>query len=192
MRLGQYSLAFAAIFAFAGCGGSRSAQATTGGPLIEEPAEPALSSSVSGSREARALVGEQGGTLSLTNGARVEIPPGALGRAVEVDLAVAATCRAFGDAESQRPLGPVLSVGPALDTSGREIEISIPQQPIPNGFEESDLAFAIEEADSGARAIDTLGTETRWQFFPVRVENGRFVARVPSLPGNRVQFGVAR
>ncbi|MEC7526448.1 MAG: hypothetical protein VYE22_41600 [Myxococcota bacterium] len=177
----------------AGCGGSQDVGETTGGPLVEPEPEPAGPVSASGTEEARAAVGEAGGTLSLTNGARLEIPAGALQGETEVALQVGADGRAFGDAERQRPLGPMINVVPAiLATEGTSFSISIPEQPLPSGFESSDLAFAMEEVDDDQRAIDTLGTQTRWQFYPVRVEGGRFRADVGGLPGHRLQFGVAR
>ncbi len=75
----------------AACGGSQSAQATTGGPLVEQESRPPAGPvSASGSGEARAIVGPAGGTLSLTNGARLEIPAGALAREVEISLHVGA------------------------------------------------------------------------------------------------------
>src|SRR5690606_23923205 len=112
---------------------------------------------------------------------------------VEIALHVGADGHAFGDAERQRPLGPMLAVEPAIvSEGGAPFELSIPAQPIPTGFEPADLAFAIEDVHEGARAIDTLATQTRWQFYPVAVENGRFVVRASGFAGHRVQFGVAR
>src|SRR5690606_16566372 len=100
---------------------------------------------------------------------------------------------AFGDGERQRPLGPMLAVTPALAAeNGARFVLSIPEQPVPTGFASEDLAFAMEETDENARAIETIATQTRWQFYPVEVQGGRFVARTPVLHGHRVRFGVAR
>lgn len=177
----------------AGCGGSQTGE-TSAGPLVEdeEPVRPAGPINASGDTEARATVAAQGGTLSLRNGARLEIPTGALSEPIEVILRRGAEGHAFGDAERQRPLGPMLNIEPGLVASDGTFTISVPSQTIPSGFEEADLAFAMEEVDDQQRAIDTLGTQTRWQFYPVRVENGRWVAQVRGLAGHRVQFGVAR
>ncbi|MCC6875374.1 MAG: hypothetical protein IT378_13795 [Sandaracinaceae bacterium] len=150
-----------------------------------EPA-PAGPVTASGGTEVRAHVAQAGGTLSLANGARIAIA--AIDSPAEVVLRVGADARAFSNPETQRPLGPVLTIEPAIVG---EITISIPQVPMPSGFSSSDLAFAIEEVAQG-RAIDTIGTQTRWQFHPVQIEDGRFVARVGGLAGHRVQFGVAR
>lgn len=182
------------LFALTACGGSQSVQSTTGGPLAEEPPPRQRGPvSASGSGEVRATVGSAGGTLSLSNGARLEIPAGALSRDVEVTFHVGADGQAFGDAERQRPLGPMLSIEPALAAeSGASFVLSIPSLPVPTGFESDDLAFAMEETDDGARAIDTIATQTRWQFYHVQVEGGRFVARTQAFPGHRVRFGVAR
>src|SRR5690606_19368840 len=67
----------------------------------------------------------------------------------------------------------------------------IPEQPIPTGFASEDLAFAVEEEDESARAIETIATHTRWQVYPVEVQGGRFVARTEGLPGHRVRLRVA-
>jgi hypothetical protein len=179
--------------ALGACGGPQAAEPAAAAPVRAEPVRPAGPVSASGSDEARAEVALAGGTLSLSNGARLRIPRGALTEPVEVILRPGAEGQAFGDAETQRPLGPMISVAPRLVAAdGLTFTVSVPAQPIPAGFEEADLAFAIEEVDEQQRAIDTLGTQTRWQFYPVRVENGRFHADVAGLPGHRVQFGVAR
>lgn len=193
MRLSRTGLA-CALWVLTACGGSQGAQATTGGLLEERPLPPTTGPvTASGTREARAVVGPAGGTLSLANGARLEIPAGALARDVEITLQVDAEGHAFGDAERQRPLGPMLAVTPALVAQGgAPFVLSIPEQPIPTGFASEDLAFAVEEEDENARAIETIATHTRWQFYPVEVQGGRFVARTEVLPGHRVRFGVAR
>lgn len=191
MKLGM-TFAIACIGALVGCGGSETVGRTTGGPLVE-PQAPAGPVSVSGATEARARVGPAGGTLSLRNGARLTIPAGAIDEEIEIAFHVGADGHAFGDRERQRPLGPMLAVEPGIvSAGGAPFELSIPEQPIPTGFETADLAFAIEEVDEGARAIDTLATQTRWQFYPVAVENGRFIVRTSGFGGQRVQFGVAR
>jgi hypothetical protein len=123
----------------------------------------------------------------------LEIPEGAISEPVDVSFHVGAEGHAFGDRERQRPLGPLLAVEPALfATDGASFTVSVPALALPQGWTESDLAFAMEEVDDEQRAIDTLATQTRWNFYPVTVENGRFVARVTGLPGHRLQFGVAR
>jgi len=176
-----------------GCGGTEATGSTTGGGLQEEPAPAALGpANASGSTEATAMVGAAGGTFSLSNGSRLEIPSGTFSEPTEVTLQNGADGEAFGDREYQRALGPMLNILPAMDAGGGRLRVSVPQQPIPSGWTEDDLAFAIEEVADEQRAMDVLGTVTRWQFFPARVENNRFVAEVGGLPGHRVQFGVAR
>lgn len=187
------TLGTALALAGAACGGSQRAEPTIFEPLEQEPAPPAGPVSASGAEEARVEVSTAGGVLTLANGARLEIPRGALNEPIEVVIRPDAQGHAFGDSESQRPLGPMVSIQPALTAgAGESFTISVPAQPIPAGFEEADLAFAMEEVHDQQRAIDTLGTRTFWQFYPVRVENGRFVARVNGVPGHRVQFGVSR
>ncbi len=178
----------------AGCGGSQ-ASSTTGGGLEEAeapPPRPAGPASARGDSEARATVGRAGGTLTLSNGARLEIPEGALAEEIEVVFKNGAEGQAFGDRERQRAVGPMLAVEPSLRSEGAPFVVSIPQQPVPNGWATEDLAFAMEEVHDEQRAIDTLGTVTRWQFYPCAQEGGRLVARTTGLMGHRVQFGVAR
>ncbi|MGE0790156.1 MAG: hypothetical protein AB7S26_31065 [Sandaracinaceae bacterium] len=192
-RVGARWIPIAVIVLAGACGSTQSNDVgeTQGGGLGESPPPNTTGpANASGGAEASAMVGAAGGTFSLSNGARLEIPRGALSSATEVTLRVGADGQAFGDRENQRPLGPMLNVTPAM--SGGGFVVSIPQQPIPNGWSEDDLALALEEVDDEQRAIDVLGTQTRWQFWPARVQNGRFVAEVRAFPGHRVQFGVAR
>ena len=182
-----------ASLALAACGGAQDTESSRGGPLVEQPPPPPQPVHPSGSQEARATVTRAGGTFSLTSGARLEIPEGAIAEPVEVSFHVGAEGHAFGDRERQRPLGPLVAVEPSLIAAeGSSFTVSVPAQPLPDGWSPSDLAFAMEEVDTDPRAMDSLGTQTRWQFYPVTVENNRFVARVTGLPGNRLQFGVAR
>ena len=99
--------------------------------------------------------------------------------------------QAFGGGITQRALGPMLRVEPDLVSEGGAFVVSIPRQRLPDEFQESDLALAMEEVGQ-QRAIDTLGTQTRWQFYPARIDGERFVAEMQGLHGHRVQFGVAR
>jgi len=191
-RAQQFAWILLATFSLA-CGGSQ-AESTNGGGLEEEPPppQPVGPVSASGSSEATAVVGAAGGTFSLSNGGRLEIPRGAFGEEIEVTFSIGADGQAFGDRENQRPLGPMLNVRPPIASNGEPIVVSIPEQPIPNGWSSEDLAFAIEEVAEEQRAIDTLGTVTRWNFYHATVEGGRLTARAAGLPGHRVQFGVAR
>lgn len=193
MKSWKSGLTCSIVLVASACGGPQARSTAVEDDLAPE-APPAPSDvAVHGTSEARARIGRAGGTLSLANGARLVIPPGALSEETEVALLVGAEGHAFGDAERQRALGPMLAVEPAIVSAGGvPFELSIPEQPIPTGFERSDLAFAIEETHEGARAIETLATRTRWQFYPVVVEGGRFVVRTSGFGGHRVQFGVAR
>ena len=86
----------------------------------------------------------------------------------------------------------MINVTPPIHSQGEPFVVSAPEQPIPAGWTPTDLAFAMEEVDDEQRAIDTVGTQTRWQFYPVQVENRRFSVRTEALMGHRLQFGVAR
>ncbi len=196
MRIQKRRLMCAAAVAtiLVACGGSQ-AESTTGGGLAEAqapPPRPAGPVTASGDSEATAMVGRAGGTLSLTNGARLQIPAGALSEPTQVTLSHGAEGQAFGDREAQRALGPMLNIEPPLYSDGPPFIVSIPEQPIPNGWSTEDLAFAMEEISNEQRAIDVLGTVTRWQFYSTTVESGRIQVRTTGLQGNRMQFGVAR
>jgi len=193
IRMEKLALVLSLTLPLFGCGGSQ-AGSTTGGGLDEEPPPSAHAGpvAVSGSSEARATVGADGGTLSLQNGVRLEIPAGALDEPTEITLSHGAEGHAFGDRERQRALGPIFTIVPQLRSSGDPFVVSVPAQPVPAGYSEDDLAFAMEEVDEEQRAIDVLGTQTRWEFYPVVVANGRLEAHTMGLQGNRAQFGVAR
>ncbi|MCB9596301.1 MAG: hypothetical protein H6719_26500 [Sandaracinaceae bacterium] len=174
------------------CGGSQAEPTTAGGLEEAPPPRPVGPANASGSSEATAVVGRAGGTFSLANGARLEIPQGALSEEIEVTFHDGADGQAFGDRERQRALGPMLAVEPALRTDGPPFVVSVPNQPIPNGWNAEDLAFAMEEVAEEQRAMDTLGTVTHWQFYPAAAEGSRLIARTEGLQGHRLQFGVAR
>lgn len=191
-QTGTFARSVAAVLLLGACGGSQT-ESTTGGGLQEAPPpRPSGPASASGDSEAVAMVGSEGGTLSLSNGARLEIPAGALSESVEVTLSHGADGQAFGDRENQRALGPMLNIEPNLRSEGGHFVVSIPEQPVPNGWSTDDLAFAMEEVSDEQRAMDVLGTVTRWQFYHARVQGGRLVADTAGLHGHRVQFGVAR
>ena len=187
MRL-EYATSVAALLLMA-CGAPQEQTRATEPPPAPAPVGPA---NASGAESATARVGRVGGTFTLGSGARLEIPSGAITEEVEVTMSVGAEGQAFGDAERQRPLGPMFAVTPRLVAEQGALRVSVPRQTIPSGFSEDDLAFAMEEVDDEQRAIDVLGTQTRWQFYRVTVEGQRFVAEVGGLPGHRLRFGVAR
>jgi hypothetical protein len=135
-------------------------------------------------------IGSAGGTLELDNGARLEIPAGALSETVQVTFAAGARTTAFSNKEHERPLGPTLSIAPELSLSSPAI-VSVPAHGIPEGFAESDLALGLEQLGS-QRAVEMQGTQTRWDYFPAASQAGRAVAELAQVPGFRLQFLVSK
>ena len=176
--------------ALAGCGGGA---ATTNGSqttTVAEVSQPTGPVRARGENEVHARVGRAGGTLELANGARLEIPAGALAADTEITVSVGASAREAWDSETKRALGPVIEIAPAVQSSGDPFVLSCPAAQIPDGWEAGDLALGHEEEVGDTH----LGgaTQTRWQMWPATVESNRFVGELPSLGGHRVQFGVSR
>lgn len=176
----------------AGCGGGETRQETTTPVEDTRPPPPAAPVSARGADAVTARVGSRGGTLELSNGTRLSIPDGALASEVEITLRVAADGQAFEDRETRRPLSAVVEIVPSLTaTSGHEFTVSMPAQPIPDGFDRSDLALAHETDDTRGRPIGS-GTHTRWDMWPARIDGDRFAADLGIIEGHRLQFGVSR
>jgi hypothetical protein len=135
-------------------------------------------------------IGSAGGTLELDNGARLEIPAGALSETVEVTFSSGARTTAFSNKEHERPLGPTLAIAPELVLSSPAI-VSVPAHDIPEGFAEADLALGLEQLGS-QRAVEMQGTQTRWDYFPAASQAGRAVAELAQVPGFRLQFLVSK
>lgn len=174
-----------------GCGGGASSAPveTTPQPVVEERAGPVHQR---GAEEARAEVGREGGVLELANGARLEIPAGAIADDVEVVFRNGASAHVFDSTETERALGPTIEFEPAIVASGgRHFTISVPEQPISRPFTDADLALAVEDV-GGGRALEMGGTHTRWMNHPARHEGNRFVAELDQLAGHRMQFGLSR
>jgi hypothetical protein len=137
-----------------------------------------------------AEVGSAGGTLELDNGARLEIPAGALSEAVQITFATGARTTAFSNKEHERPIGPTLELAPELALS-TPVKVSIPALRLPDGFAEADLALGLEQLGA-QRAVEMQGTQTRWDYFPATAEAGRAVAELAQIPGYRLQFLVSK
>jgi len=136
-------------------------------------------------------VGRAGGTLELDNGARLDIPAGALDEDVELTFADGTRTTAFANRDFERPLGPTLEIAPELALAG-PVRLSIPLRNLPEGFGETDLALGVEATASLQRAVGGGGTQTRWDYLAAAPASGRAQAELSRLNGLRVQFIVSK
>jgi hypothetical protein len=135
-------------------------------------------------------VGAAGGTLELDNGARLEIPAGALDSTVQITFSEGARTTAFSNREYERPLGPTIEIAPELELR-QPVKVSIPALRFPEGFGPGDVALGLELLGA-QRAVEMHGVQTRWDYFPATVQAGRAVAELPQVPGFRLQFIVSK
>lgn len=177
----------------AACGGGTTQTSSTGpggGPAATTGPTAAGPVIESGDRTLTAEVGGAGGTLSLTNGSRVEIPAGALSEDYEIHFSVASQTQAFNNRDYERPVGPTIHLQPAMPVAS-PLVVSIPAASIPREFQDGELTLAVEVPAAGQRAGVMGSTQTTWSHVAARSENGRFVADLPDVPGMRLQFLVA-
>jgi hypothetical protein len=140
-----------------------------------------------GSGSVSALLGSPGGTLELSGGARVQIPPGAVeGGGEEFVLREAPKTTAFGNSEHERPIGNPFIFSPGVEApEGRSIEVSIPLASYPAGWGEVSIAY---EYPAGAMVGAEDTEHTKWQYENAKLSGGRVVAQLPALNGYRLQF----
>lgn len=138
-----------------------------------------------------AEMGTAGGTLELDNGARLEIPQGALGEPVEITFSQGGHTTAFSNHEWERPLGPTLEIAPPLGL-GTPVKVSVPLSQLPEGFSDEDLALGLEVVSDNQRAVQMHGVQTRWDYLPAANSSGRATAQLDSVPGYRLQFVVSK
>jgi hypothetical protein len=174
------------------CGGTASAPPPKTAPIAVAAPEPERSIPVRkrGNHKIIAEVGSEGGTLELDNGARLEIPEGALDETVQITFADGARTTAFSNKEHERPVGPIVSVAPELSIA-KPVRFSVPASQLPEGFAQNDLALALELLGT-QRAVEMQGVQTRWDYFPASSEAGRAVAVLDQVPGYRLQFVVSK
>ena len=147
-----------------------------------------------GDTSVSATVGPAGAVLELSNGAKLEIPAGALGDEVDVIFGIGSQTQAFANRDFERPMGPTLLIQPALVAQpGARIKVSAPMGSIPQPFTEEDITLATEAVDEMDPMSDVrTNVQTVWQYANAEVVGGRFVAEVQELPGMRVQFLLSR
>jgi hypothetical protein len=159
---------------------------TSGGRATPLPAR------ASGDRSASTAVGPAGGVLSLSNGARLEIPAGALAEEVELTFAIAEATRSFANREDIELVGPTVMAMPSIAAAeGKVFTLDLPLPSLPADHEPEDVTLAVEIADQTQRHLSTT-TQTTWEFFPATANGGRASAELPALPGYRFQFAVSR
>ncbi|MBN1655811.1 MAG: hypothetical protein JXA30_18745 [Deltaproteobacteria bacterium] len=178
-----------------GCGGGAGESSgldTTAQGADIAPTGPVMKS---GGTSVTALMGPAGGRLDLANGARVEIPAGAIQDAKEIVFKDAPRTTVFKDEDVQgnRPVGPIILVTPELYApEGSYFVISIPFSSLPEGYDESSLLLAYETPSSQQRNYAEDTTVTIWNYEQAAISGGRAVAKLGSLPGMRFQFILSR
>jgi hypothetical protein len=139
-----------------------------------------------GSGTVSALFGPSGGSLELSSGPRVEIPPGALEEGQDFVLNEAPRTTAFSNSEHERAVGPTFIFSPGVDApDGRAITVSMRLPSVPDGWGKPSLAFEYPVGDMvGAENAE----HTRWQYEDAKLSGGRIVAELPAVNGYRLQF----
>jgi len=177
---------------WSGCSAST---ANAPAPQVSEPEPERRDSSEavhrSGDSKLIVEVGRGGGVLRLGNGARLDIPEGALNEPVEITFSEGTHTTAFSNHEYERPIGPTLEIAPALDLN-QPFKLSVPLGSLPEGFAEKDLTLAAEVMSESQRAVQMQGTQTRWDYLPASSDAGRAVAELSQIPGFRMQFVVSQ
>ena len=189
------TVGFIWVIAALGCGGSDEpeplfTEENVGGGGGSQPAGGGAAVHERGDDSVTATVGPAGGTLELSNGAKLEIPQGALGDQVDVIFGVGSRTQAFANREYERTIGPTLIIQPSMVMQpGKRATLSAPLSSIPQPFTEEDVALATEEVDEYDPQSDVRNTvQTVWQYNAASVQGGRLVAELQEIPGFRVQF----
>lgn len=188
------TVGFLLLTAAVGCGGSEEPE-----PLFTEEgmgggsggSEPAAGAPVHerGDDSVTASVGPAGGTLELSNGAKLEIPAGALGEQTDVIFGIGARTQAFANRDYERTIGPTLIIQPSIVLQpGKRAVLSAPLSSIPQPYTEEDVALATEEVDDHQQSDVRNTVQTMWQYNDAAVQGGRLTAELQEIPGMRVQF----
>ncbi len=160
-------------------------------PVVGDSSDSSVAVHKRGGEKLVVEVGRAGGTLELGNGARLEIPAGALSETVEMAFSEGTHTTAFSNHDYERPVGPIVEIGPTLALN-RPLKLSVPLSRLPEGFEEKDLTLAAEVVADKQRAVQMHGVQTRWDYLPASSDAGRAVAELNEVPGYRMQFVVSQ
>ena len=192
------ALVLGAVFLMGACGGGAAATDSTlpTEPETTEVAQRPGPSTVAhgrGDHQASAHIGSAGGDLTLGNGARLEIPPGALERETEVVFSLGEEVNAFRNREDERIVGPALVVAPEVaSANGAKFIVTLPYTSLPEGFSEEHVAIAFERHAEGASGFRGGATRTTWEHAAASVTaDHKLRAELDALPGMRVQFVVS-
>jgi hypothetical protein len=179
------------LSSLAACAGSAPSEASSTTTPVESRNTTLPAVHKRGGQKLIAEVGSAGGTLELDNGARLDIPAGALSENIQFTFAEGARTTAFSNHEYERPIGPIVEVAPGT-TLESPVRISIPLPKLPEGFEEKHLALGVEGVSKTQRAVGGQGLQTRWDYLTASAQGGRAVAELSEIEGHRVQFVVSK
>lgn len=181
------------LAASTGCGGASTQAAPTVPAALPPPPTPSGPVHARGGGDVTAVVGNEGGELTLSNGFTLTIPEGALVEPVEITMRVATDSAAFRNREDEQAIGQSVRISPDLTaTQGKMFTLEVPFTSLPNGFSASDAAIAVERPVHEREGVMDSLVSTRWDHLQARVANGHMSAEVDRLEGFRVQFVVSR
>lgn len=181
-----------ALALFLACGGgapprspgaSSSSGASEGG---EDEGVPNSAVRKTGAGTVSARLGPPGGTLELSSGPRVEVPPGAVDDSMVYVLKEAPNTTAFNNSEHERAVGPTFIFSPGVEApEGRTVTVSIPLAKYPDGWGEVAIAY---EYPVGNMVGAEDAEHTKWQYENAKLSGGRAIAELPAVNGYRLQF----
>lgn len=181
--------AMATVFAL-GCAGGAEQQPP---PQQAKNAKKPQPKRVRAQKRFNGKVGPAGATISLANGAKLRIPPKALGQTRSILFGVAPESRGLRNRAGVSLVGPMLQIQPGFVTSpGKKVVVSVPLKRVPSGYEKKDLAFAIEQRAEEQRAMQMGGVRTVWRYHKAFLRGGRLRGKLRRVHGMRVRFVATR
>lgn len=170
------------------CGGSPPRETTVEAPPPPPPARPVH---ISGDRDVHGVIGPAGGSITLGNGFRIDIPEGALAADTTFEADIGAEANVWSSEEGEVESGPLYDLRPfVIAESGHTFTISCDAPRAPAGFESADVVLGMEE-EMERRAF-TDAVQTRWQYHPASRIGERYSATLGYFGGHRLQFGLIR